>query len=879
MDQLRATFIAGAQTGLTAQEIFTDRVGEIDAFREGLLKMADLGRGSGRRPDIDVSLPRRNVMVYYGIGGIGKTTLSRQLERRLLDGSISDRLPKKKTAVRLDFGETGEFDVETILLRIRAGLGGIRRRWPAFDLAFPIYWKRSHPGESLPRFARRSPALRSAGDGMDFADQIQDTFAQFLTEVGLAWSATRVAASVASLAHERFARSIMYRRLSDGCPFFKPIVTSENPAEAVTYMPALLAWELGEGAGESTAPVIFMDTFEAISGRETREIEKIVQRIIFLMPTTMFVITTRSRLDWAELPAAGELDYVGTSRWPNLHFENQTEPRQHLIGRLSEQDCETFLSHALRREDGAPALGPELRSRVVLGSQGLPLYLDLSITQFLELSATGRAIDVEAFGGPMSSVVARIMRNLGREERNVLRGVSLLDAFDIDLARAASAGVDAVVMRFINSSLVVPTNGLAWPYALHRQLRESIQETDHDLRDAWSAREWRLAGERICDHLEVVQNEAREQRDRLRVAACFTQVVRIVVRFNDAIPRWVLESAQHLADVGMWRTLDVRSDGAPPPSSPAVALLEGLRGISLRRQGSLEDSVDHFNRALSTPLVDDQAREFLQLHRAHSVRNSGRYDEARHDYDEIARRSGVYAHRARLQLADLHLLRGEFAAALNSLEELPPDAGIHGEVLRIKGHVFRANGDFEAAESVYRQALALGRDSASPALEGKSLTNIAETTCWTDPARGEHFANEAIEFNADIGNQLEVLKAHVAKAIAIEGARSRREVDEALDLAESSSYRAGVIFALAARLFHQCREGDETAVATMREIDGLIGAVNVYQYWHEIAFWWLDATGLPRDGYLRPSFARARWLDGPESTGNRWRATLMRGRG
>ncbi len=66
----------------------------------------------------DRRMPRRNVLVYYGVGGIGKTTLSAELERRFLGEN-----GRSRAVTRVDFAESASHDVESYVLRLRAGLG------------------------------------------------------------------------------------------------------------------------------------------------------------------------------------------------------------------------------------------------------------------------------------------------------------------------------------------------------------------------------------------------------------------------------------------------------------------------------------------------------------------------------------------------------------------------------------------------------------------------------------------------------------------------------------------------------------------------------------------------------------------------------------
>ena len=869
VDRLRATFIAGPQSGLAAQEVFANRTDELESFQRSLEHMASPRDDARRPPALDVTRPRTNVLVYYGFGGIGKTALSRRLELLFAESTRSSTPFDRRVAIRIDFGESGEFDVEALLLAIRAELSVLSSSWPAFDLAFSLYWARAHPGESLPDFVQGHSRLRQRARRTDFAEQMQDTFAAVISEIGSAWAPVRIAARIATLTHERLSTSRTYRRLTEECPFFEPLVSAEATTDALSYMASLISWEFDRLTEDDPADVVvFFDTFEAVGDRANREIERLVQRVVFLTPDFLHVITTRNRLDWADLATTNELDYTGTRRWPMLHTDNRdAEPRQHLVGELSETDCEHYLVNALTDQDGNPALGEDVRRRIVAGSGGLPLYLDLSVTQFLELSATGEPADPAVFGESLSSIVTRIMRDLDTDERNILRGVSLLDSFDLGLARAASGSTDAAINRFLGCSLVDRVSGLAWPYTLHAQLKRCVQEKDHELRDAWSPHEWSLAAQRVCDHLREVGGRALENRDRVRVGACLTQAVRLALRHRVDTP-WIFDHAQYLADAGSWDVLRVREAANVPPSSPGAWLVHGLRGIALRRGGSLEASVESFDRALAHPEPDEHARGVLRLHRTHSLRNSGRYEEARLAYAQMASEGGPPAVRANLQLADLNLLRGEFSAAVSALGKLPhDDPHVVGDAWRIRGHVHRVNCELDEAELVYRRVLDLGRATRSPALEGKALTNLAETLCWNDPEAGLRYAREAIDFNDAIGNQLEVLKAFAALAVAATGTESDNAVREAIRLAGLCRYRAGTVFAQAARLFHQARtHDDEAARHTFGRIRDLTEELGVYAFWDEIGGWWL-ASGLP---------VRADWSGSAEQARQRWLEVLRK---
>jgi len=103
-EEIRARRLGGAR--ISAQRIFTDRISEAEAFAG---KVDELRLLRAEHPDValDFGAARRNVLSFYGDGGIGKTSLSRELERRFL---AVDQ--KNRQTVRIDFSEPVARDPE-----------------------------------------------------------------------------------------------------------------------------------------------------------------------------------------------------------------------------------------------------------------------------------------------------------------------------------------------------------------------------------------------------------------------------------------------------------------------------------------------------------------------------------------------------------------------------------------------------------------------------------------------------------------------------------------------------------------------------------------------------------------------------------------------
>ena len=179
------------------------------------------------------------------------------------------------------------------------------------------------------------------------------------------------------------------------------------------------------------------------------------------------------------------------------------------------------------------------------------------------------------------------------------------------------------------------------------------------------------------------------------------------------------------------------------------------------------------------------------------------------------------------------------------------------------------------AESSYRRAFELAQSINSLALQGKAMTNLAETYCWERPDEALPMANEAIEFNTRVGNRLEVLKALSAKALSEQGAgysnRAALSLSSSLELVSSSGYRAGTVFALVSEVFLALLMGrSEDAESAYQRMENVVREIGVYAFWLMVAGWWLDSriTGNERAAYA------VNWLQGESGARATWVRTL-----
>jgi hypothetical protein len=556
---LRALFSTNDLT-LEAGEAFTNRELQWDLVAAALAE--HLRRTASPAFDVeDLEAPRDNVLVFHGVGGIGKTTLSRKLEAAL---AAADQRPaqwgeptwagERILPVRIDLARSAGTDFEQLVLTIRAALSSLGRPLPAFDLALRRYWDAQHPAEPLEEYLRRGGLAGRFGKAMP--QQMQSALsdvAQALLLPGTVGSA--IGQVTGSLVRALRERRQTVRALA-ACARLADLLEAEPDLEALSFYPHLLAWELTQiPAGKRITPVILLDTFEDVGDRTHRDLERLIQRVVWLMPNAFFIVTGRSRLQWADAALQGQLDYTGPHAWPGLAHSASPVPaartagtvasrgRQILIGDFSPEDCDDYLARRLSR-NSQPLINAAMRQTITARSHGLPLYLDLSVLRFLEIRRTGREPVPADFDHDFGALIARTLSDLTPDERHIVRSVSLLDAFDLPLA-TATAGLphEAPAQRLIERPFVRENPFGLWPYHLHGLIRSTIRSADDATDDRWTDRDWHQAAERALHGLGAQWTAAEASgRDRMLQVGCLRQGLPLARDFGLDLG-WLIEAA------------------------------------------------------------------------------------------------------------------------------------------------------------------------------------------------------------------------------------------------------------------------------------------------------------------------------------------------
>ncbi|MFC5724148.1 ATP/GTP-binding protein [Streptomyces gamaensis] len=884
MGDLRALF--SSNDPFDADEAFTNRQRQWElvtsALAEHLRHIAD--------PAFDVEdleAPRDNVTVFHGVGGVGKSTLMRKIEAALAcDGQrpVQWGAPawagERFLPVRIDLSRSAGLDFERVVLAIRLALAGaVGRPFPAFDLALRRYWDVVHPGEPLEEYVRRT------GLAGRFAQALPQQMQAAVGEVVGALELPGVVGAAAGQVAKALVRALRERRerarALAGCARTVALLEAEPDLEALSFYPHLLAWELSRlPAKKAVVPVILLDTFEDIADRH-RDVERLLQRVVWLMPGTYFVIGGRNRLPWGDGEALqGQLDYTGPTAWPGLAAPatpsapaaGQGGARQHLVGDFSPADCEGYLARRLSH-DGRPLIAPDARAVITGRSHGLPLHLDLAVGRFLEIRRSGRTPTAGDFDFAFPALLARTLSDLTPDERHVLRASSLLDAFDLELAtRTAGLPQQAAARRLAERPIVTEDPYAIWPYHLHGAIRSALRAADDHTDDRWTPADWHQAAARALTALGD-QWRSTLAPGRILLVACLRQGLRLARdhRLDDLA--WLTEAAYAYIDDSIWEPLAPPASDGPADDGPgtvADALVELLTAVARRQHEHRERTVARLTAVLDTGLLPHELSEMAEYYRAKANRDLGRNDASRHGMQRVADSGGRLAPRACRGLAQLARIDGDFPTAMAAARTL----GWEGRHQRVLGDLWWPHGEIQRAVAAYEAARADAEHHGVAGERAIAQAHLALAVAFADPARADDELALAHQLLDGLDQRATTLITHIAALVRDAGTP---DVTDRAHLLRTEITVAGLtsfqpLLELACAFHHAVLGAHQDLTATVARLHEL-SAGGGYAYYADIA---LFMGNLPLPPRPTPP---VRWLDGEQPVRDRWRALVTARRG
>jgi tetratricopeptide (TPR) repeat protein len=563
---------------------FTDREDFVAAFQSELARKDSA---------------QHRLLVFYGIGGIGKTSLRREL------GKLLEPMSDRVYAV-LDFDVPSYRDMEIALYVLRKSLAGdFKVRFPAFDIAYAAYWQKTRP---------QTPMTRANLPLLDESSLLADiiSVAGAVPFVGilpkLAFFTARAGKYVADWWTRRGQRELWE-------------LPGLEPAQIAERLPMFFAADLKDHLVQNGAgAVLFLDSYEALSEAERTEAQvyhrdEWVRELVTQLPGVLWVVCGREKLRWEELDS----DWTGCLS-------------QHLVGGLSEADVDKFLV-SCGIEEGA------IRKAIAAGSGGVPYFLDLAVDTCEEIGQRkNRAPVPDDFARTPRDVLDRFLRHLTREEVETLKVLSVPRFWDFELLQLLvkeyqtgfplTAFDDLCRFSFLNPGM---TPGA---YTMHQLMRQSLAE---HLPQELKQRIHRFLFDHYSSRLSHIDIKHITEQHRLALSEAFYHGKNALGA--EAFFDWFKLAEEPFNRAAQWRFLTPLYEetaaalkGTLGSEHPSLALSLNNLALLLRAQGKYAEAEPLYRRALAIrekaldPEHPDVAASLSNL--AMLLHSQGRYAEA-----------------------------------------------------------------------------------------------------------------------------------------------------------------------------------------------------------------------------------------------------------
>jgi hypothetical protein len=551
----------------SALEVFTDREELIAAFERNL---------EHKKPE------EHRVLVFYGDGGIGKTTLLQKLEQ------LHRQHCPHALMGRLDLAGADTTPPDLLLYRLRRLFPTIP--FPSFSLALAEYGRRFHPEQVYG--SDRKELLQGAGPYADALAGGLEVLAN-LSGVGAAVNAMKAAATA-----QRHLSNWVQRRaepwLQRCQSYSEEQLLAQLPLQWARDFRQALSSQLEQDWDDAITysgppPLIALDTYETLwhsgmgrSGRRREPRERWLVDLVSELPEVLWVIGGRDRLSWE----------VGYDRgWSEVC-------EQHLVGQLSEEDARSFLAKRGIKE-------PAIVEKILSQAAGVPFYLELETQLYDKTPAAERK--PELFGGSQQEQIDRLLTHLDASERATLKLLAAFGIWDRELFSQAvshfATGYPATGTAELGRFWSIETIGEG-RWQLHNEMAHHLQadERQRDQGTFEAVHRWGFAY--FDAPLEALEAKAIQADDaeRLQRALRHARVIQPAAEWA----AWIEKRLEQLEEGTIWQPLLAvaerglqEAEKALGANDPAVAGLLDRQASLLQEVAQYEDAEPLHRRALA----------------------------------------------------------------------------------------------------------------------------------------------------------------------------------------------------------------------------------------------------------------------------------------
>ncbi|MEG0835383.1 MAG: ATP-binding protein [Christensenellaceae bacterium] len=326
-----------------------------------------------------------NTIMYHGIGGIGKSSLVKNLKAYLSEHGIGySSIDFDDPALRSSYSAMCELEKS------------FKVDFPHFEIAASIY------------FLKRNPDSIYRDTGFPF--KITKILAEFIRDIN--YNSHELSGGVNCLYNKYKDRWQLCSSAKNELEQLEVLPSDEIEKQLVRFFALDLHDHLeAQGCGKY---VVFFDTYELLWTNGQNDSNKLsvdawVRQLTSYLDKVIFVISGREELLWY------------------LDKEYQQDKLIMVpLEMLSSEYARKFL-------ESCQITNIELQDAIITSSQGYPYYLDLCVDTYHKLANANKPINVELFNGGFQEIQECFFKSLTAAERESLKVLSIPRFYDIEI--------------------------------------------------------------------------------------------------------------------------------------------------------------------------------------------------------------------------------------------------------------------------------------------------------------------------------------------------------------------------------------------------------------------------------------------------------------
>ena len=380
-----------------------------------------------------------NILVYYGVGGIGKSKLKTEICRMHKEGN------EESLVIYLDLNAADDRNLGAGILKLVDSVSD-KVDFKCFEMAYALYYRKKNPGAVYGHEKEMVIDNTFLGIGLN----ILGVFDNGLT-------------STAAEIVERTIRAISNRTIDKDVKEELKHFDDYSITEMEEMLPLFFQYDLKNYTDKHPETYILMvfDTFEALNENVIEQIhreknERWVQEIISYFgredfPKLLITIFGRDEIEW-------------DSEWKELIDQYQLKEFK-----------DDFSEEYLRK---AGVEDQKIIDTIKRSSKGHPLLLYLSLETYASIKNNGKEPKESDFGGDYPQIIERFLYNLDKDTVEVLRLMSIpnfysASIFDV-MIKEFNISFPLTEFEQFNKYSFVTYDDKEKDYYIHNLIRENI---------------------------------------------------------------------------------------------------------------------------------------------------------------------------------------------------------------------------------------------------------------------------------------------------------------------------------------------------------------------------------------------------------------------